>query len=261
MKTLQNRLGSAALACALAFTFLFSGASAQAAADPNAVTSTAKVTAVTGKATVFQDGKSTRVKKGMELGAGATISTGLGTVTLNLGGHGIAQIQSRTTLTIEELKHRNVGGTVVGTTKFDLKKGILLGNVKKTSAESNYQVKTAKGVAGIRGTTYEIHAVGIFKCGEGLYTVQLLVVDPATGQPKVITLQPATMLDAQAAVVEVLNLPPGQAAALNAAVTAMIAPPGVGGVVIIPRTPTETTITGAVGNVPVKEVHTYDPGT
>jgi hypothetical protein len=246
MKTLQNRIGSAALACALALTLLFTGASAQAAADPNAVRTTATVTGVTGRATVFQDGNSSKVKKGMEIGVGATISTGLGTVTLNLGGHGNAIVQSRSTLTIEELSHKIVGGETQGNTKFDLKKGILLGNVKKTTAASNYKVKTAKGVAGIRGTTYEIHAIGIFKCGEGMFTVQLLVTGP-DGAPQVITLQSATQLDAQAAVAVVLNLTPAQAQVVNNAVNPLLANPNVRGVILIPRTPIETTITGTVG--------------
>ena len=253
MKTLQNRIGSAALACALAITFLFAGSSSQAATDPNAVRTTATVTGVTGKATVFQGGKSSKVKKGMEVGVGATISTGLGTVTLNLGGHGIAIVQSRSTLTIEELSHKIVGGETQGRTKFDLKQGILLGNVKKTSAASNYEVKTAKGVAGIRGTTYEIHAVGIFKCGEGMYTVQLLVTDPATNQLQVITLQPTTQLDAQGAVAEVLNLTPAQAQALNNAVDPLLQDPNVSGVIVVPKTQIEATITGTVGKVRVEQ--------
>jgi hypothetical protein len=41
-------------------------------------------------------------------------------------------------------------------TMLDLQDGAILGNVKKISANSRYEIKTPHGVAGIRGTDYHI---------------------------------------------------------------------------------------------------------
>jgi hypothetical protein len=46
-------------------------------------------------------------------------------------------------------------------TQLDLRAGKIFGNVKKMSAASKYEVKIPNGVAGIRGTIYQISADGV----------------------------------------------------------------------------------------------------
>jgi len=192
MKTLQFRLAGAMTALALGLTFLLSGSQAQAAADPSVASTGATITKLSGRATVFlPDGSKVRATKGMSVSQGSTISTGFGSVTLDLGAHGVAVVGSRSSLVIDELsrvKDQEV-------TKFNLKKGELIGDVKKVAANSKYEVQTAKGVAGIRGTAYHILAIGVFKCLNGNFTVTLFTVD-AQGNPKVFVVNTKSQLDA-----------------------------------------------------------------
>ncbi len=200
MKTLQSRIAGAAATFALGLTFLLSGYQAQAAANPDATSNAATVAAVSGRATVFLNGKSERVTKGMKISQGATIATGLGRVTLDMGAHGFAEVQPRSEVVVEELSRAQNKEV----TKFNLKKGILLGDVKKVAAESAYEVKTAKGVAGIRGTTYEIHAIGIFKCGDGQYQVVFIGTNPQGQVVAPIVIQAGSKVDVQKAINNVI---------------------------------------------------------
>jgi hypothetical protein len=65
---------------------------------------------------------------------------------------------------------------VVTETQLDLKAGHIFGTVKKMSAASKYEVKIPNGVAGIRGTTYDISAEGVIKVLAG--SVVLAYVGP-----------------------------------------------------------------------------------
>lgn len=71
------------------------------------------------------------------------------------------------------------GAETVTETQLDLKAGRITGSVKKMSAASKYEVKLPNGVAGIRGTTYDISADGVVKVYVG--SVVVAVVDPKTG--------------------------------------------------------------------------------
>ncbi len=197
MKTLQNRLAGAAMALALGITAFLPVQQAQAAADPAVTSPGAEVTAVTGRATVFQNGDSVRLTRGMRVTKGARIQTGLGTVTLNLGEHGIVTVESRSSVTIDELNQQKGKELTV----FNLTKGGLIGDVKKVTRESEYQVKTAKGVAGIRGTKYHILAVGVFKCFDGSIFVALVAKGP-DGQVQTVVVNAGKKIDATAALVE-----------------------------------------------------------
>ena len=247
MKTLQHRIAGAALTLALGLTFLFSASQAQAAADP-AATGGATVESANGRATLFRaDGSRERVTVGMKIGEGDKLITGLGTVGLNLGSHGLVRVQSRSEVTLEELK-RNAGGEAgKDTTIFNLTKGGLLGDVKKVSANSDYKVKTAKGVAGIRGTKYLILAVGVFKCANGSLVVTMFAINPQTGQPKVFTVTPGTKLDSTKVVQEVTNMTPGEAATV---VNLVDTPPGpvTPVVIVINQAPTEVFISPTAGD-------------
>jgi hypothetical protein len=65
---------------------------------------------------------------------------------------------------------------VVTETQLDLKAGHIFGSVKKMSAASKYEVKIPNGVAGVRGTVYDISAEGLIKVLSG--SVVLAYVGP-----------------------------------------------------------------------------------
>jgi hypothetical protein len=73
------------------------------------------------------------------------------------------RITQNTVLGIDRLTSLNTGAEVVTDTQLDLKAGRILGNVKKMSATSKYEVKLPNGVAGIRGTFFDISATGEIK--------------------------------------------------------------------------------------------------
>ncbi len=150
--------------------------SAFGAAAPGAQQGQAIVKVVQGTAsyTEVAGGQPQPLKPDQVLKAGMTVITGpASTVILDLGENGNAlSVKSDSTLSIDTLTLQNTGVDPVVTTELDLKKGSIIGNVKKLSAASRYEVKTQNGVAGIRGTSFQIFAVGIFRCASG----QLVVV-------------------------------------------------------------------------------------
>ena len=81
-----------------------------------------------------------------------------------------------TLLGIDKLTATQTGADVVTETQLDLKAGHIFGSVKKMSAASKYEVKIPNGVAGIRGTVYDISAEGVIKVLSG--SVVLAYVGP-----------------------------------------------------------------------------------
>lgn len=75
----------------------------------------------------------------------------------------IVRIYENSLLAIDKLTIIETGADVVSETQLDLRAGRIFGNVKKMSAASKYEVKIPNGVAGIRGTTYEISAEGVVR--------------------------------------------------------------------------------------------------
>ena len=69
-------------------------------------------------------------------------------------------------------------------TSLDLKAGRILGTVKKMSAASQYEVKIPNGVAGIRGTIYNISADGVLSVISGTVVLAYVGSDgnPVTQQ-------------------------------------------------------------------------------
>jgi hypothetical protein len=105
----------------------------------------------------------------MVLGAGDTIATGVGSaVTIDLGMNGnFLNVDSDTTLKLDVLDIANVSRKTV-TTTMTLARGSVSGNVKnKLTAASKYEIKTASGVAGIRGTVYSIRSDNTLVVFEG----------------------------------------------------------------------------------------------
>ena len=79
----------------------------------------------------------------------------------------IVRIWENTLLGVDKLTVTQTGADEVTDTQLDLKAGHVFGVVKKMSAASKYEVKLPNGVAGIRGTTYDISAEGVVKVLSG----------------------------------------------------------------------------------------------
>lgn len=125
----------------------------------SAIPGRAEVKKVVGQATVAKAaGGSASITAGMVLGTGDTITTGAGsTVDLDLGINGdFLRVDPDTTLKIDNLDIANVSERTV-TTQLNIAKGGMTGNVvNKLTAASKYEIKSASGVAGIRGTVYSV---------------------------------------------------------------------------------------------------------
>ncbi len=129
------------------------------------------------------------LKRDQTVGAGAIIETGSDSrVDLALGeaqapkpsltvgtmltyqpasSQNMIRIWDNTRMAIDTLTVTETGADVVSETQLDLQAGHIFGSVKKMSAASRYEVKIPNGVAGIRGTTYDINVDGIIKVLDG----------------------------------------------------------------------------------------------
>jgi|GEM_PF-1636970 hypothetical protein len=124
-----------------------------------AVPGRAEVMKVVGTATVSKaTGGSASITQGMVLGTGDTITTGpASTVDLNLGLNGdFLRVDPDSSLKIDNLDIANVADRTV-TTQLHVNQGGITGNVvNKLTKASKYEIKSASGVAGIRGTVYSV---------------------------------------------------------------------------------------------------------
>lgn len=68
----------------------------------------------------------------------------------------IVRVWEESVLAIDKLTVVETGADKVTETQLDLRSGKVLGSVKKMSAASRFEVKVPNGVAGIRGTLFEI---------------------------------------------------------------------------------------------------------
>jgi hypothetical protein len=88
----------------------------------------------------------------------------------------LVRLWENTLLSVDKMTVTETGADVVTETQLDLKAGHIFGTVKKMSAASKYEVKIPNGVAGIRGTTYDISAEGVIQVLVG--SVVLAYVGP-----------------------------------------------------------------------------------
>jgi len=86
------------------------------------------------------------------------------------------RLWDNTLLSVDKMTISDTGADAVTETQLDLKAGHIFGSVKKMSAASKYEVKIPNGVAGIRGTIYDISAEGLVKVLVG--SVVLAYVGP-----------------------------------------------------------------------------------
>jgi hypothetical protein len=100
----------------------------------------------------------------------------------------MVRIWENSRLSIDKLTKTQTGADEVTDTKLDLQAGHIFGSVKKLSAASTYEVKIPNGVAGIRGTVYDISVEGVVKVlvgsvylayinGQGKATTQVIMGD------------------------------------------------------------------------------------
>jgi len=85
-----------------------------------------------------------------------------------------------TVLGVDKLTSLQTGADVITETQLDLKSGHILGSVKKMSAASKYEVKLPHGVAGIRGTVYDITSDGVVQVSSGSVVVAWVAPDGTT---------------------------------------------------------------------------------
>lgn len=88
----------------------------------------------------------------------------------------IVRMWENTLMGIDKLTEMHTGADVVTETQLDLRAGHISGSAKKMSAASKYEVKLPGGVAGIRGTVFDITAEGLIKVLVG--SVVLAYVGP-----------------------------------------------------------------------------------
>jgi hypothetical protein len=86
----------------------------------------------------------------------------------------IIRIFPSTVLAIDKLILDRTGTEETAETQLDLRAGQILGNVKKLSAASRYEVKIPNGVAGVRGTVYVANANGNIYVFEGEVVVSYM---------------------------------------------------------------------------------------
>ena len=87
------------------------------------------------------------------------------------------RIWENSVLAIDKLSSMETGADVVTETQLDLRHGRVFGNVRKMSAASKYEVKIPNGVAGIRGTTYEISSDGVVRVLVGSVVIAYVGAD------------------------------------------------------------------------------------
>lgn len=178
----------------------------------SAIPGRAVVMKVTGNATKTDaKGSTGSLAKDMVLGTGDTITTGPGsTVDLNLGINGdFLRVDPDTTLKIDNLDIANVADRTV-TTSLNIAKGSMTGSVvTKLTAASKYEIKSASGVAGIRGTVYSVRTDAAGKitrivCTSGTVTFidrgVTITIAAADRNAKAYTPPPAGTTPSQAAV-------------------------------------------------------------
>jgi hypothetical protein len=91
----------------------------------------------------------------------------------------VIRLLENTVLALDKLFSTGTGSDVVTETQLDLRAGRIVGNVKKLSAASKYEVRLPNGVAGIRGTLYLMDAAGVVTVYQG--SVLVTVINFATG--------------------------------------------------------------------------------
>jgi hypothetical protein len=99
----------------------------------------------------------------------------------------VVRIFENSALSVDKLAVDRTGaGDEVSDTQLDLRAGQIMGNVKKLSSASKYEVKIPNGVAGIRGTVYMINSAGVINVLTGSVVIAIVGAD-GTVTTRVVT--------------------------------------------------------------------------
>lgn len=89
----------------------------------------------------------------------------------------VVRISQNSALGIDKLTSTDTGSDIVSETQLDLRAGRVLGTVKKMNSASKYEIKLPNGVAGIRGTFYDITADGVVRVSAGSVVLAYMAAD------------------------------------------------------------------------------------
>jgi len=208
---------SMAVACVVALVGACVVSSLQAAEVGKAV-----VRAIRGSAQYAEGGQWLPLKVGQTLKPGSSIRTANESqVDLFMDQNGpVVRLVENTTLGIDKLNYEATGIDTIIETQLDLKSGRVLGIVKKMAHNSKYEIKTPNGVAGIRGTEYDVSATTVVRVVSGSLVV-VYVKSDGTVLTQVVNAG-EMFVPSEAAV---RSIPPDQLSALVAEVNSMIAAP------------------------------------
>jgi hypothetical protein len=146
-------------ACALALAL--AGVTTLRSAEEGLKQAKATVRSIHGTVQWLDNGIWLPVKPNMKFAAGIAIRTGPdGVADISVNGTASAvRLTNNTTLQIPIMAY--VGSAREGdtTTMLNLESGSIIGNVKKISANSRYEITTPHGVAGIRGTDFSVEVI------------------------------------------------------------------------------------------------------
>ncbi len=159
---------SMVVACVVALVGASVVSSVQAAEAGKAV-----VRSIRGSAQYAEGGQWLPLKVGQLLKPGSSIRTANESqVDLFMDQNGpVVRLVENTTLGIDKLNYEVTGIDTVIETQLDLKSGRVLGIVKKLAHNSKYEIKTPNGVAGIRGTEYDVSATSVVRVISGSLVV------------------------------------------------------------------------------------------
>lgn len=89
----------------------------------------------------------------------------------------VVRIQADTVLALDKLSVIDTGTDKVTDTQLDLRSGKIFGTVKKLNATSRYEIKLPNGVAGVRGTVYQVTADGVLQVLTGTMVISWTAAD------------------------------------------------------------------------------------
>src|SRR5438045_798648 len=155
-------------ACIVALVGAMVISSAQAGEAGKAV-----VRSIRGQAQYAEGGNWLQLKEGQILKPGSTVRTANESqVDLFMDDNGpVVRLVENTQLGIDKLNFDATGIDTVIETQLDLKSGRIVGIVKKMAHDSKYEIKTPNGVAGIRGTEYDVSATSVVRVMSGSLVV------------------------------------------------------------------------------------------
>jgi len=146
--------------------FGLAGVSSLRSDEPAKIQGYATVRTVKGKATYTSpDGITKRLKTNIELEPGTRIDMGADSFAyLNVNGLTSAvRLDAKTTLILNQMERIGTAREGATETKLNLRVGSMVGQVKKVSGDSRYEIETPDGVAGVRGTDFAIEVAPVPK--------------------------------------------------------------------------------------------------